>query len=105
VVPPEQAEVMHRALLSRGVTTALVMYRGEQHGFRSAAAIRSALEGELYFYGKASRAGAGGTWAVEGSMGGLNLGRPCAAPGRCSPAHTIDCTRHPGAGVPLDLPR
>ncbi|KIY96663.1 peptidase [Monoraphidium neglectum] len=52
VVPPEQAEVMHKALLDRGVPTALVMYKGEQHGFRSAAAIRSALEGELFFYGK-----------------------------------------------------
>ncbi|KAI8473651.1 MAG: Alpha/Beta hydrolase protein [Monoraphidium minutum] len=52
VVPPEQAEVMHRALLGNGLPTALVMYKGEQHGFRSAAAIRSALEGEWYFYGK-----------------------------------------------------
>lgn len=26
--------------------------QGEQHGFRKAASIRSALEGELYFYGR-----------------------------------------------------
>lgn len=26
--------------------------QGEQHGFRAAANIRSALEGELYFYGR-----------------------------------------------------
>jgi hypothetical protein len=28
------------------------MFKGEQHGFRGAPAIRAALEGELYFYGK-----------------------------------------------------
>ena len=28
------------------------MGAGEQHGFRSAPAIRKALDGELYFYGK-----------------------------------------------------
>jgi len=26
--------------------------QGEQHGFRAAASIRSALEGEMFFYGK-----------------------------------------------------
>jgi len=52
VVPPEQAEEMHKALLARGLPTSLVMYKGEQHGFRSAAAIRSALEGELWFFGQ-----------------------------------------------------
>lgn len=34
------------------VPTALVMFAGEQHGFRGAGAIRAALEGEMYFYGK-----------------------------------------------------
>lgn len=29
-----------------------VVLQGEQHGFRKAASIRSALEGELYFYGR-----------------------------------------------------
>ena len=52
-MPPEQAVQMHAAVKARGVPTALVMYAGEQHGFRSAAAIRSALEGELWFFGKA----------------------------------------------------
>ncbi|KAI7838093.1 hypothetical protein COHA_008101 [Chlorella ohadii] len=53
VVPPNQAQVMYDALRERGLTTALVMFEGEQHGFRQAANIRQALDGELYFYGKA----------------------------------------------------
>lgn len=52
VVPPNQAQVMYDALKARGVTTALVMFEGEQHGFRKAPNIRRALDGELYFYGK-----------------------------------------------------
>ncbi|GBF99098.1 peptidase [Raphidocelis subcapitata] len=52
VVPPEQAVAMHAALLARGLPTALVLFKGEQHGFRGAGAIRAALEGQLYFYGK-----------------------------------------------------
>ncbi|PNH08437.1 Dipeptidyl peptidase family member 6 [Tetrabaena socialis] len=51
VVPPEQAVVMHAALKAAGIPTALVMLAGEQHGFRQAASIRTALDGELYFYG------------------------------------------------------
>lgn len=31
------------------------MLTGEQHGFRGAGAIRAALEGEMYFYGKVTR--------------------------------------------------
>lgn len=34
MVPPNQAEKMFAALKSKGVTTALVMFEGEQHGFR-----------------------------------------------------------------------
>lgn len=34
VVPPEQAVAMHDALKARGMPTALVMFAGEQHGFR-----------------------------------------------------------------------
>lgn len=51
VVPPNQAEVMYEAIKKKGVPTALVMFEGEQHGFRGSNAIRRALEGELYFYG------------------------------------------------------
>lgn len=53
VVPPNQAEEMYAALKGRGIPTALVMFEGEQHGFRQAPNIRRALDGELYFYGRA----------------------------------------------------
>eukprot|EP00775_Hariotina_reticulata_P008995 gene8995-9168_t len=52
IVPPEQAVVMWKALKEKGLPTTLMMYKGEQHGFRKADHIRSALEGELYFYGR-----------------------------------------------------
>eukprot|EP00878_Enallax_costatus_P005601 GHUV01005874.1.p1 GENE.GHUV01005874.1~~GHUV01005874.1.p1 ORF type:complete len:700 (+),score=125.31 GHUV01005874.1:43-2142(+) len=52
IVPPEQSEEMWRALKNKGLPTTLMMYKGEQHGFRKAESIRSALEGEFYFYGK-----------------------------------------------------
>lgn len=51
-VPPNQAVLIYDALRDRSVPTALIMYKGEQHGFRSAASIRSAYDSELYFYGK-----------------------------------------------------
>ena len=44
VVPPKQAELMYEGLKERGITTGLVMFKGEQHGFRGANAIRRALE-------------------------------------------------------------
>jgi dipeptidyl aminopeptidase/acylaminoacyl peptidase len=53
VVPPEQACVMHNALRTRGLVTALVMFAGEQHGFRQATNIRRCLDGEMLFYGAA----------------------------------------------------
>jgi len=50
VVPPNQAELMHKALLDKGLPCALKMYKGEQHGFRQAANIEDALLSEYYFY-------------------------------------------------------
>jgi dipeptidyl aminopeptidase/acylaminoacyl peptidase len=50
VVPPSQAEAMVAALDKQGVPVAYVPFAGEQHGFRQAANIRRALEGEFYFY-------------------------------------------------------
>ena len=50
VVPPNQAEAMVAALAERGIDHAYVPFEGEQHGFRQAANIRTALDGELYFY-------------------------------------------------------
>eukprot|EP00208_Stichococcus_sp_RCC1054_P002843 CAMPEP_0206138646 /NCGR_PEP_ID=MMETSP1473-20131121/3468_1 /ASSEMBLY_ACC=CAM_ASM_001109 /TAXON_ID=1461547 /ORGANISM="Stichococcus sp, Strain RCC1054" /LENGTH=673 /DNA_ID=CAMNT_0053532135 /DNA_START=1045 /DNA_END=3066 /DNA_ORIENTATION=+ len=52
VVPPNQATVCYEALKGKGLPTALVMFAGEQHGFRQGPNIRRALDGELYFYGK-----------------------------------------------------
>lgn len=51
VVPPNQATVCYEALKNRNLPTTLVMFPGEQHGFRQAANIRRALDGELFFYG------------------------------------------------------
>jgi len=52
IVPPNQAETMHAALLQKGIPTALKMYVGEQHGFRKAENIEDALNSELYFYSR-----------------------------------------------------
>lgn len=52
VVPPKQAINMFEQLKSKGVATALVLFEGEQHGFRGTDAIRRALDGEFYFFGK-----------------------------------------------------
>ena len=47
-----QAIVMYDSLKDKKVTTALVMFKGEQHGFRTSNAIRRALDGQYYFFGK-----------------------------------------------------
>jgi len=52
IVPPNQAEMMHAALLKKGIPTCLKIYKGEQHGFRKAENIEDALDSELAFYGK-----------------------------------------------------
>jgi dipeptidyl aminopeptidase/acylaminoacyl peptidase len=50
VVPPSQAEAIVAALRAKGVPHAYLLFPGEQHGFRQAANIRAALDGELSFY-------------------------------------------------------
>lgn len=50
IVPPNQAEMMHKALLEKGIPTCLKIYEGEQHGFRKAENIEDALDSELSFY-------------------------------------------------------
>jgi dipeptidyl aminopeptidase/acylaminoacyl peptidase len=50
VVPPSQAEAMAAALAARDIPHAHVTFEGEGHGFRQAANIRTALDGELFFY-------------------------------------------------------
>lgn len=52
IVPPNQAEKMVEALRKKGVPVAYVAFEGEQHGFRQAANIKRALDGELYFYSR-----------------------------------------------------
>lgn len=52
VVPPAQSEMIYEALKAKGTPTAYVAFEGEQHGFRSAENNITALESELYFYGK-----------------------------------------------------
>ncbi|HIF71164.1 MAG TPA: S9 family peptidase [Dehalococcoidia bacterium] len=52
IVPPSQAEIMAGALREKGVPFSLMMFEGEQHGFRQSKNIKASLEGELYFYGR-----------------------------------------------------
>jgi dipeptidyl aminopeptidase/acylaminoacyl peptidase len=52
VVLPNQAEAMVQALVDRLVPVAYVPFAGEQHGFRQAANMQRALEGEFYFYSR-----------------------------------------------------
>jgi len=52
IVPPNQAELMHAALLEKKLPCALKIYEGEQHGFRKAENIEDALNSELFFFSK-----------------------------------------------------
>ena len=52
VVPPNQARRMVDAMREKGLPVAYVAFDGEGHGFRMAATIKRALEGELYFFGR-----------------------------------------------------
>lgn len=65
VVPPNQAEMMHEALLKKGIPTCLKMYEGEQHGFRKAENIEDALDSELAFYSR--------VFGIEGVPGMVDI--------------------------------
>lgn len=52
VVPPSQAEAMVDALRSKGLPVAYLSFANEQHGFRAADTISTALQAELYFYAR-----------------------------------------------------
>ena len=52
IVPPSQAEMIVEALEARGVPVAYLLFEGEQHGFRNADNIVTALEAELTFFGQ-----------------------------------------------------
>ena len=50
VVPPNQTEVMVKALRRNGNAVGYFLFAGEQHGFRQAANIKRCLDAELAFY-------------------------------------------------------
>jgi dipeptidyl aminopeptidase/acylaminoacyl peptidase len=52
IVPPSQAEIMAGGLRKKGIPFSLMMFEGEQHGFRQSKNIKASLEAELYFYGR-----------------------------------------------------
>jgi dipeptidyl aminopeptidase/acylaminoacyl peptidase len=52
VVPPEQTDIMYRALRDRGVPVAFLAFEGEQHGFRKAETVIEVVRAELEFYGR-----------------------------------------------------
>ncbi len=52
VGPPNQAELMVRALRTKRLPVAYLTFEGEQHGFRQAKNIKRALDAELYFYSR-----------------------------------------------------
>lgn len=51
IVPPNQSEMIVAALEERGVPVSYLLFAGEQHGFRKAENVISALEAELAFFG------------------------------------------------------
>jgi dipeptidyl aminopeptidase/acylaminoacyl peptidase len=52
VCPPEQADRFVASLDGTGVQHAYLTFEGEQHGFRRASSVITALEAELSFYGQ-----------------------------------------------------
>ncbi|MEE9334602.1 MAG: prolyl oligopeptidase family serine peptidase [Granulosicoccaceae bacterium] len=52
IVPPAQSRKIVEALKARKIPVAYIEFEGEQHGFRKAENIITALESELYFYGQ-----------------------------------------------------
>lgn len=52
IVPPNQTEMMVKALREKGIPVAYLSFEGEQHGFRRAENIKRSLEAELLFYGR-----------------------------------------------------
>ncbi len=52
VVPPLQAKLMFETLREKGIMCAMLLFEGEQHGFRKRENIERAFEAELYFFGQ-----------------------------------------------------
>lgn len=53
VVPPNQADMMFDALKKKGIPAALVVYKGEQHGFRKSENVCHSLDAEYVFFCRA----------------------------------------------------
>ncbi|MEO6881729.1 MAG: prolyl oligopeptidase family serine peptidase [Mycobacteriaceae bacterium] len=52
VVPPSQSELFRDAMVRNGIPHAYLLFAGEQHGFRKAENVATALEAEVSFYGQ-----------------------------------------------------
>ena len=52
IVPPNQSEMIVAALEARGIPVSYLLFEGEQHGFRKAENVITALEAELSFFGE-----------------------------------------------------
>lgn len=52
IVPPSQSEAFRDALAAKGIPHAYLLFEGEQHGFRKAETIVTAIEASLSFYGQ-----------------------------------------------------
>ncbi|GAB2997281.1 prolyl oligopeptidase family serine peptidase [Amycolatopsis acidiphila] len=52
ICPPDQADRFVKSLRGKGIPYAYLTFDGEQHGFRKAATMITALEAELSFYGQ-----------------------------------------------------
>ncbi|XP_010553846.1 PREDICTED: dipeptidyl-peptidase 5-like [Tarenaya hassleriana] len=52
VVPPDQSRRIYEAVKKKGLPVALVLYEGEQHGFRKAENIVYTLEQEMVFFAR-----------------------------------------------------
>ncbi|TWH19343.1 prolyl oligopeptidase family serine peptidase [Prauserella rugosa] len=65
ICPPEQAQRFVDALEGSGIPHAFLTFAGEQHGFRRAATIVTALEAELAFYGQVFGFATPGVAALE----------------------------------------
>jgi dipeptidyl aminopeptidase/acylaminoacyl peptidase len=83
VVPPEQSRMIVDALRAKGLPVAYLEFAGEQHGFRAAATIRTALDAELSFYAQVLGFDVPAEEAIE-PVSVENLHRP----GRSVPSRT-----------------
>lgn len=52
VVPPSQSELFLQAMVRKGIPHAYLLFAGEQHGFRKAENVATALAAEMSFYGQ-----------------------------------------------------